>query len=159
MNAAHFHLLTTHAPVMGTLFGLCLMLLALRQKSEELKRVALLGFVVAALLALPAYLSGPSASDLLRRSMPGMTMDAGDQHAEIAILALAGSLGLGGVSLAGLIRFRNGRKLPASYLVLVLLLAVVACGLLSWAANLGGKIRHLEIRSQTLVMPVPTLPA
>ena len=154
MNPAHLHLITTHVPVMGTFFGLCLLLLALLRKSEELKRVALLVFVVAALLALPAYLSGPSAADLLRRLMPGMTMDAGDQHVEIAILALAGSLALGAVSLVGLILFRKGRSLSASFLVLVLLLAVLSCGLLSWTANLGGKIRHLEIRPQTSALPV-----
>ena len=154
MNPAHLHLITTHVPVMGTVFGLCLLLLALLRKSEELKRVALLVFVVAALLALPAYLSGPSAADLLRRLMPGMTSDAGDQHVEIAILALAGSLALGAVSLLGLILFRKGRSLSASFLVLVLLLAVLSCGLLSWTANLGGKIRHLEIRPQTSALPV-----
>lgn len=131
MNPALLHLITTHVPVMGTLFGLCLLLLALLRRSEELKRAALLVFVVAALLALPAYLSGPSASGLLRRLMPGMTMDAGDQHAEIAILALVGSLVLGAVSLVGLILFRKGRSLPAGWLVLVLLLALFACGLLS----------------------------
>jgi len=159
MNAAHLHLLTTHAPVMGTFFGLCLLLFALLQNSEELKRVALLVFVVAALLALPAYLSGESASDLLRKLMPGMTRDESDQHAEIAALALAGSLGLGVVSLVGLIRFRIDRKLAAGFLALVLLLAVMDCALLGWTANLGGKIRHLEIRSQTLVVPAPTLAA
>ena len=159
MNPAHLHLTISHAPVMGTFFGLCLLLFALLRKSEELKRVALLVFVMAALLALPTYLSGPSASDLLRRLMPGMTMDADDQHAESAILALAGSLALGVVSLAGLILFRNGRKPPTSFLVFVLLLAILSCGLLSWTANLGGKIRHIEIRPQTSAMPIWTLAA
>jgi hypothetical protein len=138
---------------MGTFFGLCLLLFALLRKSEELKRVALLVFVVTALVALPAYLSGSSASDLLKRLMPGMTMDAGDQHAEIAILALVGSLVLGAVSLVGLILFRKGRRLPAGFLTFVLLLAVFTCGLLGWTANLGMKIRHIEIRPQTSAKP------
>jgi hypothetical protein len=85
--------------------------------------------------------------------MPGMTMDAGDQHAEIDILALVGSLALGVVSLVELILFGKGRTLPAGFLVFVLLLAVLSCGLLSWTANLGGRIRHLEIRPQTSAQP------
>ena len=149
MNPAHLHLITTHLPVMGTFFGLCLLLFALLRKSGKLKSVALLVFVVTALLTLPVYLSGSPASDLLRRLMPGMTMDAGDQHAEMAILALVGSLALGVVSLVGLILFRKGRTPPAGFLVFVLLLAVLSGGLLSWTANLGGRIRHLEIRPQT----------
>lgn len=153
MNPAHPHLLTTHVPVMGTNFGLCLLLFALLRGSEELKRVALPVFVVAALVGLPAYLSGSSASNLLKRVMPGMTMDAGDQHAEIAILALVGSLALGVAALVGLVLFRNGRSLPVGYLVFVLLLAMVACGLLGWTANLDMKIRHLELRSQTSAGP------
>jgi len=154
MNPAHLHLITTHVPVMGTFFGLCLLLFALLRKSEELKRTALLVFVVAALLTLPAHLSGPPASDLLRKSMPGLTMDAGDQHAEIAILALVGSLAVGAVSLAGLILFRKSRSLPAGFLVLVLLMAMLSCGLLTWTANFGGRIRHLEIRPQTSARPI-----
>jgi len=153
MNPAHFHLATTHAPVFGIVFGLGLLLLAVGRKSEELKRVALLGFVVAALLALPVYLSGAPASEVLRQFTPGMTMDANDQHAESAILAFAGSLVLGVVALAGLLHFRKGRKLPGSFLGFVLLLAVVACGLLGWTANLGGKIRHLEIGPQSATSP------
>lgn len=108
---------------------------------------------MAALLTLPAYFSGAPASEVLRQFTPAMTMDASDQHAESAILALAGSLVLGVVALAGLIGFRKGRKLPASFLMLVVLLALVACGLLSWTANLGGKIRHLEIVSQPSTSP------
>ena len=155
MNPAQIHLATTHAPVLGTVFALGLLLLAILRKSEELKRVALLGFVVAALLALPAYLTGAPASEVLRQFTPGMTTDASDQHAESAILAFAGSLVLGVVALAGLIHFRKGRKLPAIFLGFVLLLAMVACGLLGWTANLGGKIRHLEIGRQSSTSPAP----
>lgn len=159
MNPAHLHLITTHLPVMGTFFGLGLLLFALLRRNRQLKSLALLVFVVTALLTLPVYLSGAPASDLLRRLMPGMTMDAGDQHAEMAILALVGSLALGVVSLAGLILFRKGRTPPAAFLVFVLLLAVLSGGLLSWTANLGGRIRHLEIRPQTSAMPPGTVAA
>jgi len=50
MNWAHVHLLLNHLPVVGTFFGVLLLLLALLRKSEELKRVSLGVFV----LNLPA---------------------------------------------------------------------------------------------------------
>jgi hypothetical protein len=100
---------------------------------------------------LPAYLSGSPASALLKRLMPGVSMDAGDQHAEVAVLALTGSLLLGLVSLAGLMLFRKRRSLPPGFLSFVLVLAMLACGLLAWTANLGMRIRHLEMRPHTSV--------
>jgi DNA processing protein len=39
MNAAHFHLLLTHAPVFGTLFALFLLLFGVMRKNEDLKRI------------------------------------------------------------------------------------------------------------------------
>jgi hypothetical protein len=107
---------------------------------------------------LPAYLSGAPASEVLRQFTPGMTMDASDQHAESAILAVAGSLVLGVVALAGLIHFRKGRRLPRIFLGFVLSLALLACGLLAWTANLGGKIRHLELGRQSSTSPDPLKP-
>ena len=41
MNWAHVHLMLSHLPVVGTIFGVLLLLLALLRKSEELKRVSL----------------------------------------------------------------------------------------------------------------------
>jgi asparagine N-glycosylation enzyme membrane subunit Stt3 len=58
MNWAHIHLSLNHLPVVGTFFGVLLLLLALLRKSEELKRVSLGVFVLTALLALPVYFTG-----------------------------------------------------------------------------------------------------
>ena len=147
MNAAYLHLAGTHLPVVGTLFGLGLFLYGLLRKSEELRRTGLLVFLVAALLAIPAYRTGTPAVSLLKRAAPGLPPDPTEQHAEVAILALTGSLILGVVSLMGLLCFRQGKRLSFAFLALVLLLAVVSSGLMTWTATLGGRIRHPEIRT------------
>ena len=58
MNWAHIHLSLNHLPVVGTFFGVLLLLLALLRKSEELKRGSLGVFALTALLALPIYFTG-----------------------------------------------------------------------------------------------------
>jgi uncharacterized membrane protein len=147
INSAYLHLVVTHVPVVGTFFGLCLFFYALCKRSEELKRAGLLALFFAALLALPAYLSGQPAVDLLKRMMPGMTMDTCDQHMEVGILALVGSMVLGVASLAGLLLFRKGKPLPAYFAAVVLILGLISFGVMAWTANLGARIRHNEIRN------------
>jgi NO-binding membrane sensor protein with MHYT domain len=147
MNPAHLHLMTTHLPVLGTVFGVGLLLWALARRSTELKKTALGVFVVAAGLAIPAYWSGqPAAKEL--RNMPDFRQETVDRHLDIAQLGLAAVLVLGTAALASLIVFRKARPLPAWNLALLLLLSAIACGLLLWTADLGGQVRHTELRAQ-----------
>ncbi len=155
MNPAYLHLVSAHLPVVGTLLGLALFVIALGTKGEDLKRICLLVFFMVSLLALPTYLSGQPAANMLKRIMPGMAVDQGDQHAEVAVLALTGSLVLGVVALGGLVVFRHRKSLPLGYLLVILLLALGACALMAWTANLGTKIRHLEIRESVALNQMP----
>jgi len=147
MNSAHLHLITTHVPVYGTILGWALLLVGLLKKSEELRRTSLWVFVFSALLVVPTYLSGPAAADQMKTVMPGMSLEPGEQHAEVAVLALVGSLILGAMALAGLLGFRKRPLLPGWFVALAALLGLLVCGLMGWTANLGGKVRHTEIRS------------
>jgi hypothetical protein len=147
MNAAHLHLLITHVPTMAAIFGLGLLILGLFKRSEELKQTSLLFFVMAGASAIPAYLTGAPAHEILIKMPIPVSLDASDQHAEVAILALAAASALGIVSLAGLIRYRRGKLLPASFIALTLFLALITSATMAWTAHLGGKIRHPEIHS------------
>lgn len=146
MNAAHFHLLLNHLPVIGTIFGLLLLLFALLRKSEEVKRVALGVFVFAALAAVPTYLTGEPAEEVAEH-LPGVAKALIESHETAAQFALLAVSLTGLVSLVGLVLARRAEKL-AQWIVLVpLVLALVTSGLLGWTANLGGQIRHSEIRA------------
>jgi hypothetical protein len=145
MNAAHLHLLVTHVPTMAAIFGLVLLMLAFFKRSEDLKQTSLIFFLLAGVAAVPAYLTGHPAHDVLVKMPVPVSQKLSDQHAEIAILALAASLALGVVSLAGLVRYRRGKCQPAWFLALVLVLALLTTAALGWTAHLGGKIRHPEI--------------
>lgn len=153
MNAAHVHLLLNHLPLLGTAFGVLLLMVAFGRRSDELKRVSLGVFVAAALMVLPTYLTGEPAEDVVER-LPGVSRPIIEEHEEAAGVA-AGALGvLGAISLAGLVRFRRS-ALPDRLAVSALVLAFGVVGLMARTANLGGRIRHVEIRPQDGVMQAP----
>ena len=148
MNSAHLHLMLTHVPVLGSILGLFLLVIALLKADRDLKRMSLWLFVLAGVAAVPTYLSGRPASAVLLKAMPGMPMDPGDQHAEIAIVALVAASVLGFIALLGLAIYRRGVRAPGWFTALTFLLAVLTSGLMVWTASLGGNIRHPEIKPQ-----------
>jgi uncharacterized membrane protein len=153
MNLAHVHLLLNHIPVLGTVFGLILLIIAILRKSEELRKVCLGTFVVVTLLAIPVYLTGDPAENIVK-NLPGVskpTIDAHDDAAGASLIALSI---LGVVSLAGLILEWKSRPAPRWFGTLLLALSLIATGMMAWTANLGGQIRHSEVRSGS-VTPSP----
>ncbi|HEX4948150.1 MAG TPA: hypothetical protein VFZ34_15870 [Blastocatellia bacterium] len=145
MNSAHLHLLLNHVPVIGMIFGLFILLFALLRNSDAAKRIALSIFVVAALFAIPTYLSGEPAEEVAEH-LPGVTHTLIESHEEAAQLALVAVEITGLLSLVGLILARRTQTLPQWLVIAPLALALVTTGLLGWTANLGGQIRHTEIR-------------
>ncbi len=148
MNAAHLHLVVTHAPTFAVLFGLALWLAGLLLRSPDIRRAALLLFVFAGVLSGAAYFSGQPAAQALM-AMPGMNRDLLDQHQEVAVVAFALTAALGLVAAAGLIAFRPPKPAPRWFAWLALTLALVCGGLMSWTSYLGGKARHSEIQPLT----------
>ena len=65
MNAPHLHLLLNHIPVLGTAFGLGLLVFALCRKSDELKKAAHGFFLVTALFSVSTYLTGEPAEEVV----------------------------------------------------------------------------------------------
>jgi uncharacterized membrane protein len=144
-NPAHLHLMLNHVPVLGTAFGLALIGWAFMRRSEELKKVSLGVFIVVALLAIPAYLTGEPAEELVK-NLPGVSKASIEQHEEAAQAAFAGVLIVGIAALGGLIFFRHGKPVPNWLAAIVVVLSLIVIALMARTANLGGLIRHTEIR-------------
>ncbi len=146
MNPTHLHLLLNHVPVLGTAFGLGLLLFGLWRKSDEIKKAALGVFVIVAVMAVPVYLTGEPAEDGVK-SLPGVSEPLIEQHEQAASVAFTGVLVLGVAALGGLIILRRGKSVPAWCGLLMLAAALIVSGLMAWTANMGGQIRHTEIRA------------
>ncbi len=145
MNWAHVHLVLTHIPVVGIGFGVVLLALAWWRKSPELLRVGLGALVLVTIATLLVFLTGEPAEEMVE-DLPGVAEQLIDRHAEVAKLALlAGGL-VGVVALIGLLRYWYATTMPGVYIAVLLVLTTVTGGAMAWTANLGGQIRHPEIR-------------
>ncbi len=146
MNPVHVHLMLNHIPLFGAVVGFGLLAVALLKKSNELKRIALGFFVVIAVLSVPAYLTGEPSEHQLN-SLLGDAKPFIEKHEEAAGVALGSVVALGIFGLLGLVLSRQGRMVPTWLAAVAVGLSIVAGGLTAWTANLGGQIRHTEIRS------------
>jgi hypothetical protein len=146
MSWAHIHLALSHVPVIGLLIVLLLLAVARVRRSTELTRASYVLLVLMAASAVVVYLTGEPAEELVE-NLPGFSEAIVEEHEEVALIATIGMGGLGLIALVGLIRFRAPRIEPAWYGRGVLLLALLMGGLMAWTANLGGQIRHSEIRT------------
>jgi len=144
VTAAHIHLFLCHVPVVAIFFGAGGLAFGLWRGSRDIQKAALGLFVVAAVPAVLSYLTGEPAAGAIK-GLPGFSERILGQHQAAAGMALAGCTALGIVALAGLIVFRK-RTVAGWFGLLLLTGALVVGSLTAWTANLGGQIRHSEIR-------------
>lgn len=147
-NAAHWHLVLNHLPVVGSLAALLLTAWALFKHSIESKRIALTALVLVAVSTIPAFLTGePSERHL--KGLPGISSRWMSNHEDIANVALWAAVTAGALALGGLVWFRKARVQPRWFTALVLAACVTVALLMARTANYGGKIHHPEIRTPT----------
>lgn len=153
MNWAHVHLVLNHVPIMGVLFGLLTLGVAWIKNSKELKILSLGFFVLAAILTIPVYFTGEPAEEAVEH-LAGVAESVIEQHEEAAEVSFIITGILGAIALAGLVLFWNSPHIPHWFVTGVLILALVVGGSMAWTANLGGQIRHSEIRTVSIATTV-----
>ena len=155
MNGAQLHLLVVHLPVVGILAATVMMTLALIRNSEFMARTAIGLVVFGALLAAPAYFSGPYANDVVKRFTP-IDDHLVEQHALIAKAAFFATVLLAAIAIKIWCDARGGETGKGTRIGLLCAMLVIAW-LMAWAAHLGGIIRHPEIREPAWLL-FPELP-
>lgn len=146
MSAAHIHLLLNHIPLIGAAVAILLLAVGFVRNSDELKKTSLWIFVIAALVTIPVYLTGEPAEETVEH-LPGVAASIVEQHERAALFSLIAIEVLGVVSLGGLFAYRRSAEVPKLFVVATLGVSIISVGLMIWTANLGGQIRHTEIRS------------
>ncbi len=153
MNAAHAHLILNHLPVSGFLIAIPILMIAGWKKNELLGRVGMSIVVMISLVMIPTFLTGEPAEELIEH-LPGVSESFIEAHEEAAEKAIwfVGASGL--AALAGLLGVFRKFSIPGGALPWVTLISLCAAGFLAWTNNLGGEIRHPEIREN----PARSLP-
>jgi uncharacterized membrane protein len=163
ITAPHWHLLINHLPVVGVMAAVLLLIWAMVRNNAELKRTALLTFVLVAILSFLANLTGGPAAHIAR-DLPGVNRQDIRAHSSMADKATYLSWIVGAVALIGLIDgwrrkdtgpadkaivnyVRHHKEPHNAYIIACLLLGLLEVVMLAWTAELGGAIRHPEIRS------------
>jgi len=148
MNDAHLHMVVNHFPIIGTIFGLGILIVGIVMKNNTIKNTAYILFVVAAIFAAVSMATGEGAEEMVE-DLPSVGKKIIHEHEEMAEKLALVLYVLGIVSLAGL--FLNIKKNTKANLVsfLALTIAVVAVFLGKQTGTSGGEVRHTEIRADS----------
>jgi hypothetical protein len=126
--------------------GLGLFLTAIVAKSDDLKRASLGVFFGIALLSIPTFVTG-TAAELALAKAPDVSKARILAHENAAFWALGVMELTGALAWLGLWQYRRLSRLPQATVTVVLLAALATFGLMSRVANIGGEIRHPEVRT------------
>lgn len=154
MDSTHLHLLLNHFPIIGTIIGTGVMAYGYFTQSDATKKAALWTWFVMALIAIPVFLTGEPAEESIE-NLPGVSEAIIEQHEEAASLAFWCMEGLGLISLLILFWGRRSESTAKTVTGFAFVLSLVTFGLMARAGNLGGQIRHSEIRSGAAAAQVP----
>jgi len=148
MNPVHLHLLTNHFPIVGMAFGIVILIAGFLFKKDDFRNAAYGIFILTALLAIPAYLSGERAEEAIE-NLPGTTEALVETHEEIAGVAIWLMELLGVLAVVALVSTIKGRPANGIFGIATLLFSLAVFGVMIKVGNSGGQIRHPEIRQKS----------
>ncbi|WP_338644584.1 DUF2231 domain-containing protein [Flavobacterium sp. KS-LB2] len=150
MNDAHLHMVVNHFPIIGTIFGLGILIAGIVLKNKSIQNTAYVLFVIAAVFGFFSMSTGEGAEEMVE-DFPGIGKAIIHEHEEIAEkLAIVLYL-LSGISILGLI-LNVQRHSKAKFISFVaVVVAVLGVYLATLVGTSGGEIRHTEIREESVL--------
>lgn len=148
MNQTHIHLLITHLPIFGSILGGFVLAHGLFSKTHQTKIAAYYIFIIAAIGAGIAYLTGESAEEMVE-NIQGVAINMKEEHEDFALYALISLITLGAAAIVALFFTFKKSGLTKTLAIVVLLISLISFGLVARTGYLGGQIRHTEINNTT----------
>jgi hypothetical protein len=164
LSPLHLHLMLNHLPVLGPVFVAVVLGWGFARRSRASVRFGLWLTVLLALATIPVELTGEPAEEQLRRFDPRVERRVIHEHEESGERGFYAILATGAVAALALWATRRPRGAhgaePRGPLPLVVLgCLLVSFALFAYAALLGGRIRHTELRAPSTVVPPAATPA
>ena len=146
MTQTHIHLLITHLPIFGSILGGLVLTHGIYAKSNPTKIAAYNLFIISALGAGIAYLTGEAAEETVE-NIQGIAKNMIEEHEEFAVISLVSLIILGVASILGLFFTLRKSSLAPSIAIIILFMSLISFGLVARTGYLGGQIRHTEVNA------------
>lgn len=154
MNQAHIHLLITHLPIFGSILGGLVLSHGIWTKSNQTMVAAYNLFILSAIGAGIAYLTGEGAEEVVE-NIQGIAEATIEKHEDFALFALISLIILGVTSLIGLLATLSKSTWTRTLAFVVLFIALFSFALVARTGYLGGQIRHTEINTNSQLNKTP----
>jgi uncharacterized membrane protein len=152
MTDAHLHLIINHFPIIGTIFGLGILIAGMFKHNISIKNSAYCLFIVSAITAFLSMYTGEGAEHMVQ-DMPNIGKKIIHEHEELAEKMAMVLYLLGVISLAGIVAHKRNFYQSKLVAFMALTVAVVAVILAKSVGTSGGEIRHTEIRENFVQAP------
>ncbi len=146
MDWVRLHLALNHVPVLGTFFALLALGVSVWRRNGEFVRLSLWNVVMLSLLSVAIKFTGDRAWEELRPFPRPYEGPRVERHEQAADQATTGIFLCGLSAAVALVVSRREKRVPVALLAVVMGLLVVTFGLMAWTANLGGQLRHPQLR-------------
>lgn len=165
MSWPHIHITINHFPVIGIWIAWVILTVGVIKNHGTVKKVGLKLLTGLAVITPVVFWTG----ELAEHRLPEVTHapnPAGiiEHHEAFALVSMVGLLVLGALGVAGVVLINQSRKpgrqqiIPRWFFPLVILFNLIVAVQLGFTANLGGQIRHTEIRGDTYSRWIMGLP-
>ncbi len=149
MDATHLHLILTHFPIVGTIIGIGILAYGQFANNDDIKKVALITFIVMAILTIPVFLTGEEAEETVEH-IAGISEQIIENHEELAEKAiwLMGLLGI--LSTINVYAILKKLSFAKTLSIITLIVSLGTFGLFAKVGSTGGEIRHTEISTSNV---------
>jgi uncharacterized membrane protein len=152
MLGAYPHLLVNHLPILGTFFGIMILIAGLFLKNDTVKQTGLATLVFAALTSGLALFTGDPAGEVVEK-LPGISESIIEYHENMAYMSLWILIPSGLLSAMAFYAIWKKEKGAKNLVIAALVLSLITAGWMAYVGKTGGQIRHSELSAQPLGTP------
>ena len=145
MNDAHLHMVVNHFPIIGTIFGIGILIAGIFLNNSSVKNTAYILFIIAAIFGALSMGTGEGAEEMVE-DFPNIGKAIIHEHEELAEKFVLVLYATGVFALISLVAAIKKFRLAKIFSFITLILALIAGVISINVGTSGGEIRHTEIR-------------